>query len=259
MLGSGFWLIATDLFDPRTARKHFGQIAGVGTLSGLAGAPLAERVAASYGVHAMLPVLAVLSLVCAWQIRRLSGALPRQTTQRPGDPDAAAGGARLDAATDLMAASPQVGMRALSHISYLRNLALLVLLGTVAAALADYVFKVRAVEAFGDGDALLRFFAIYYAATSLLAFVIQATSSSVALEKLGLAVTASTPSIALTVTGIGAMFITGLEGALVARAGESVFRGSLFRTGYELFFTPIPSTEKRAAKSIIDVGFDRLG
>jgi hypothetical protein len=261
MLGSGFWLIATELFDPRTARKHFGQIAGVGTLSGLAGALIAERVAAMYGVHAMLPVLAVLSLACAWQIRRLSDALPRQTTRRPGDPDLAAapGDTRLDAATDLVADSPQVGMRALSHVSYLRNLALLVLLGTIAAALADYVFKVRAVEAFGDGDALLRFFAIYYAATSLLAFVIQATSSSVALEKLGLAVTASTPSIALAVTGLGAMFVPGLEGALVARAGESVFRGSLFRTGYELFFTPIPSTEKRAAKSIIDVGFDRLG
>jgi hypothetical protein len=262
MLGSGFWLIATDLFDPRTARKHFGQIAGVGTLSGLAGALVAERVAAIYGVHAMLPVLAVLSLVCAWQIRQLSGALPRESPPRQSDPDLATApaGGRLEAATDLMPASPQVGLRALSHVSYLRNLALLVLLGTIAAALADYVFKVRAVEAFGDGDALLRFFAIYYAATSLLAFVIQTTSSSLALEKLGLAVTASTPSIALAITGIGAMFLPGgLEGALVARAGESVFRGSLFRTGYELFFTPIPSTEKRAAKSIIDVGFDRLG
>ena len=43
------------------------------------------------------------------------------------------------------------------------------------------------------------------------------------------------------------------------RSAESVFRGSLFRTGYEIFYTPIPADEKRAAKSIIDVGFDRLG
>jgi hypothetical protein len=262
MLGSGFWLIATDLFDPHTARRNFGQIAGVGTLSGLAGALIAERVAAMYGVHAMLPVLAVFSLVCAWQIYRLSGSMTPQGDARRDAPDLASlqGGAdRLESPTDLMASSPQIGLRTLSHISYLRNLALLVLLGTIAAALIDYVFKVRAVATFGNGDALLRFFAIYYAATSLLAFVIQATSSSVALEKLGLAMTASTPSLALAVTGVGALFIPGLEGALVARAGESVFRGSLFRTGYELFFTPIPSTEKRAAKSIIDVGFDRLG
>jgi hypothetical protein len=36
-------------------------------------------------------------------------------------------------------------------------------------------------------------------------------------------------------------------------------RGSLFRAAYELFYTPIPAKEKRAAKSLIDVGFDRLG
>ena len=260
MLGSGFWLIATDLFDPRTARKHFGQIAGVGTLSGLAGALIAERVAAVYGVTAMLPVLAILSLVCGWQIRRLArhGAPLRPSLHDTDLGDAPASG-RMDEATDLIAASPQRGLRAMSKITYLRNLAMLVVLGTIAAALADYVFKVRAVEAFGNGDALLRFFAIYYAATSLLAFVIQTTSSSVALEKLGLAVTASTPSVALAATGMAAMAIPGIEGVLVARGGEAVFRGSLFRTGYELFFTPIPSSEKRAAKSIIDVGFDRLG
>ena len=47
------------------------------------------------------------------------------------------------------------------------------MLGTIAATLADYVFKVQAVATFGRGDELLRFFAIYYAATSLLSFVVQ--------------------------------------------------------------------------------------
>ena len=100
---------------------------------------------------------------------------------------------------------------------------------------------------------------MYYAATSLVAFVIQATASTLALQKLGLALTASSPSVALAIGGLGAILFKDVWGAVAARAGEAVFRGSLFRTGYELFFTPIPSTEKRAAKSIIDVGFDRLG
>jgi hypothetical protein len=38
-----------------------------------------------------------------------------------------------------------------------------------------------------------------------------------------------------------------------------VFRGSLFRASYEIFYTPIPRREKRAAKSLVDVAFDRLG
>jgi hypothetical protein len=79
------------------------------------------------------------------------------------------------------------------------------------------------------------------------------------LERLGLAVTTATPSLALVVGGLGGLVFPGLGGAIVARAGESTLRSSLFKTGYEIFFTPIAAHDKRAAKSIIDVGFDRLG
>jgi ATP/ADP translocase len=248
MLGSGFWLIATERFDPHTARKQFGRIAGVGTLSGLGGALVAERVGATLGIEAMLPLLAALNLVCAWQIRRLAGPVTRT------DHDHA-----LEAAPDLAATSPRSGLRVLAGAPYLRNLAAVVLLGTVAAALADYAFKVQAVDAFGRGDSLLRFFAVYYAGVSLLAFVVQTSLSGVALERLGLAVTTATPSLALAVSGLGGLVFPGLPGVLVARGSESVLRSSLFKTGYEIFFTPIASQDKRAAKSIIDVGFDRLG
>ena len=247
MLGSSFWLIASERFDPHTARQHFGRIAGVGTLTGLAGALVAERVAVMVGVTAMLPLLAVLNIFCAWQIRRLAQSAPpsKQTLEA--------------APADLAAASPQSGLHVLTQTPYLRNLAALVLLGTIGAALADYIFKAQAVETFGRGDSLLRFFALYYAGVSLLSFLVQTTSSALALERLGLGLTASTPSIALTAGGLVGLLLPGLAGALIARTGESVLRGSLFRTGYEIFYTPIPAEEKRAAKSIIDVGFDRLG
>ena len=112
---------------------------------------------------------------------------------------------------------------------------------------------------FGRGDALLRFFAVYYAAISLITFAVQTSGSRIALEKLGLAVTTGTPSLALLLTGIASLAAPGLQSTMVARGGESIFRGSLFRAGYELFYTPIAAAEKRAAKSIIDVGMDRLG
>jgi hypothetical protein len=248
MLGSSFWLIASERFDPHTARHHFGRIAGVGTLAGLGGALVAERVAVMVGVTAMLPLLAIVNLFCAWQIRRLA---------KSSSPSKHA---TLEAApADLAAASPRSGLHVLAQAPYLRNLAALVLLGTVGAALADYIFKAQAVETFGRGDSLLRFFALYYAGVSLLSFLVQTTSSALALERLGLGLTASTPSIALTAGGLIGLVFPGLAGALLARTGESVFRGSLFRTGYEIFYTPIAAEEKRAAKSIIDVGFDRLG
>jgi hypothetical protein len=245
VLGSGFWLIASERFDPRTAKKRFGQIAGAGTIGGLVSAVLAERVAALFGAAAMLPFLGAFHLLSAWQVRQLavgSGLAPSPTR-------------RIEMSTE----RTESGLSVLRRSPYLRRLAAVVLLGTASAALLDYLFKAEAVRAFGRGDSLLRLFAVFYAATSLITFVLQTSASRYVLERFGLASTASSPSIALIVGGVGGLISPGFQGMMVVRAAESVFRGSLFRTGYELFYTPIAASEKRAAKSIIDVGFDRMG
>ena len=249
LLGSGFWLISSERFDPRTAKRRFGQIAAAGTLGGLLSALLAERVAALLGVAAMLPVLAAFHFLSAWQVRRLA-VESYVTTGRTGAPELF---------RNPTAAPGRSGLRVIAEAPYLRYLAALVLLGTTGAALLDYLFKMRAVETFGRGENLLRFFAVYYAATSLITFVVQMSSSRFMLERFGLALTTSTPSAALFAGGIGGLIAPGFGSVAVARGAESVFRGSLFRAGYELFYTPIPAAEKRAAKSIIDVAFDRLG
>lgn len=247
MLGSGFWLIASERFDPRTAKQRFGQIQGAGTFGGLLGALLTERIAAVFGIAAMLPVLAALNVLCAWKVGRLAGGSD------------GAGLDRLEVAPDLAPVAAVSGLRVLARASYLRNLAALVLLSTAGSTLIDYVFKAEASMAFGPGPGLIRYFAIYYAATSVLTFLLQTSLSRFALERFGLAMAGASPSIALIAGGVGAMFAPGIAGLTVARGSESVLRGSLFRAGYELFYTPIPRAEKRAAKSIIDVGFDRLG
>ncbi len=242
IVGSGFWLIVTEHFDPRTAKRRFGQIAAVGTVGGVCGGVLAERVATLFGMAAMLPVLAALSVICAAQIYLL----PRSSDQ-------------LDRSSAIDLPNPQSGLRVLASTPYLRHLAALVFLGTTAAVLVDYVFKANAVAVFGRGESLLRFFAIYYAATSLITFVIQASSNRMVLEKFGLTVAAGTPSAAVFLGGIAGLLVPGLPSAILARGGQTVLRGSLFRSGYEIFYTPVASSDKRAAKSIIDVGFDKLG
>jgi hypothetical protein len=88
---------------------------------------------------------------------------------------------------------------------------------------------------------------------------VQVTFSRAVLQRFGLGVSAATPAIALFTGGLGALVFPGLSSAIAARGGESVFRGSLFRASYEIFYTPIPRREKRAAKSLVDVAFDRLG
>jgi ATP:ADP antiporter, AAA family len=239
LLGSGFWLIASERFDPRTAKRRFGQIAGIGTLGGLAGGVVAERFGAILGVSALLPFLGLLNVICAWVVWRLAAPQPE---------------------IPMVASAPvRSGLRVLLDAPYLRNLAALTLIVTTGAGLADYAFKATIAETVGRGDGLLRFFAIYYAATGLITFAVQASSSRFMLERWGLAAATGTPSLALVLGSAAGLLVPGAASVVVMRAGESILRGSLFRAGYELFFTPIPRAEKRAVKSVIDVGFDRLG
>jgi hypothetical protein len=248
LLASGFWLIVSESFSPRTAKKGVGRIAAAGTLGGLAGALLAERVAAAFGVPGMLLVLGALQFVAA--------ALVRQLAVR-----AVSVGAQPAAGASASIPPIGSGLRVIAETPYLRRIAALVLLGTTSAALVDYVFKAAAVDVYGPGDGLLRFFALYYGLTSLIAFVLQILATRRILERSGIAGATSTPSIALIAGILGELVLPGLGfGSLIAaRGSEAIFRGSWFRAGYELFFTPMPAAEKRATKSLIDVTFDRLG
>jgi hypothetical protein len=216
-LGSGFGLIVSERFDPRTAKRSLGRIAGAGTAGGLLSAILAERVAALGGAAAMLPFLAAFHLVSAWQIHLLAI-----------DSDSGTGAK----ATSLLQRAPAArsGLRVLADAPYLRNLAALVLLGTTSAGLVDYLFKVEAVKTFGRGDNLLRFFAMYYAATSLITFVVQTSSTRRVLERFGLALTASTPSYALLGASIGGL-ARRVSSMVFAAARRAVFRGCCFARG----------------------------
>jgi hypothetical protein len=147
----------------------------------------------------------------------------------------------------------------LGTVPYLRNLVLLVVLCTVAEGLLDFVFKGSAAARYGNGEQLLRLFAAFYTGVSLLTFVVQGGLARIVLERLGLAGTVGVLPSAVSVMGTGALLFPGLASAALARGSEAVFHNSLFRSGYELLFTPIQKEEKRATKTLIDVGSVRLG
>ncbi len=252
VLVSGFWSLYNEKLDPRSAKLHISKVAGGGTLGGLLGGLLAERLA---DPASMLPALAILHFFCAWMVLAL----------RSSEEGSAA---RPDEASLERPASekrkPDWGLGIFRRETYLRNLGLLVLLGTASAALIDYVFKSSAQSHFlqeGQLDVagLLRFFALFYMGTGVLTFLVQTGLSRKALETLGLARTAASLPALTALGAAAAAVVPGLASCAIARGAEAVMKSSLFRSGYELFFTPVPANEKRASKTIIDVGFERLG
>ena len=247
LLVSGFWSIVNERFDPRTAKKQMSRIAAGATVGGLLGGLLAERVAVMLSMSAMLPILAVLHFFCAWMVTRL-GTGPSSAPNKP-----------IAQSSSPAESTTRSGIKIIAETPYLRNLVAFVLLATTAEVLIDYVFKARASAAFGDGEQLLRLFGVFYTGVALLTVVVQSSVGRLALQRLGLARTVALLPSVLTVGSLSALAVPGLFTTAFARGAESVFSNALYRPGYELLFSPIGKRQKRATKTIVDVGVVRLG
>ena len=79
------------------------------------------------------------------------------------------------------------------------------------------------------------------------------------LKRFGPGHTVAVLPMAVTGVSLASIFAPGLIALTIGRAIELLLRGSLYRSGYELFYTPMPEAEKRSVKSIIDIGAERLG
>ncbi len=243
ILVSGFWAIINERFDPSTARRTIGRITAGGSIGGLLGGLLPERVGSVLSLNAMLPVLAVLHLLASVLVMRMGHGAPRQLSAGEG------------AETEPLMS----GGRVLRGSAYLMGIALLVTLTSSAEGVLDYVFKARASAATTSGEQLLRFFAAFYTATALIGIFIQVTALRPLLGKLGVARSASLLPAGVSLGAVGALLAPGVLAIALARGAEVVLRSSVFRGAYELLFTPVAPLEKRATKLLLDVGAARVG
>jgi AAA family ATP:ADP antiporter len=244
ILVSGFWAIVNERFDPRTARRTIGRITAGGSLGGLLGGLLPERVGAALSLPAMLPILALLQILAAGLVLAVEHGAPSYgELEQP----------------DELSSTMAPASRVLRASSYLRGIALLVTLTSAAEGVLDYVFKARASAATTTGEELLRFFAAFYTATALIGILIQVTALRSLLSRLGIARSASLLPAGVSLGAVGAFLIPGLIPVVLARGLEIILRSSVFRAAYELLFTPVAPTEKRATKLLLDVGAARVG
>jgi ATP:ADP antiporter, AAA family len=242
---SAFWSLINERFDPHTGKRAVARIAAGGTLGGVLGGLSVWRASTLIDPHMVLLLLALINAAGVVGVLVTSARGPAATPS-----SSAEGNSHL---TDVTAYGE------LRRAPFLRNLALLVALGAATSAILDYIFSVQAVAAFGTGPELLSFFALFWLAVGALSFLLQLTLGRVALEKLGLAVSISVLPGLILLGGAFGLAIPGLASAAVLRGAEAVQRNTLFRSAYELLYTPLSEERKRATKVLIDVGFDRLG
>src|SRR5262245_24585070 len=237
---SGFWSLVNERFDPHGARRAVGRIVAGTTLGGVLGGVLASRLGALVDLRAMFLALAVLHAFCAWAV--VAVAVREREAAAPADDVAATQAWRI-----------------LRDTPYLRQLAILVALSSSVSSLLDYALKASAAVQYGKTDALVSFFAAFYTAIGVVTFLVQRLLAPSVLSRLGLgSALASLPAVVVLTGALGAA-VSRLWAIVLLRGGEAVFSNSIYRTGLELLYTPLPVARKRASKAIIDIVSHRLG
>jgi hypothetical protein len=236
---SAFWSLVNERFDPHRARRVVARIASGGALGGVLGGAVVWQAAARLSLPGMLALLAGINLAALAAVRVVArGVPPGGQADQP-----TAGG----------------GWGVMRDTPYLRDLALVVLVGAMIQALLDWLLSAHASQRFGTGAELLGFFALFNTVAGVLTFVAQATVARPLLERRGLADTALVHPITVALGAALALVVPQLWTVLLLRGGDAVTRNALQRTAYELFYTPLPTAKKRATKTVIDVGIDRAG
>lgn len=239
LLVSGFWSVVSECFDPRTARRVLGTIGTGATVGAVLGAVLAERVAAMIGTEWLLPMIAALQLLAAWRLSSVG-----RGCVIPTEDDTHV---LKEAVTNI------------TKVSLLRRLAIVTVIVTIAAALLDYVFKAGVTEVVKKPDDLARLFAVFHGVVGILTALLQWTMGRWALQHFGLARTLASLPGAVIAFGVAAIVAPGIGTYVALRGAENVLRNSLYREAYEVFYTPLLAAERRATKTIIDVGVERFG
>jgi AAA family ATP:ADP antiporter len=243
-LVSGFWSVINESFDPYTARHVIGRIGTGAGVGGVVGGLLTWRAAALIGVAPMLLVIAGLTLACLMVLKTL------HRTDR----------ARVPApATAAVPSGPADALRLISREAYLRNVAVLVGLCALTEVVLDYVLSAAVTTRYGRGGPLMSFFALYHTSVGVLALGLQTALTRRALDRLGLGGTLAVQPVVIALGAVLAAIVPGVWPRVAVRGVQAVLRNSLFRSAYELLYTPLAPERKRPTKALLDVGADRLG
>jgi hypothetical protein len=239
VLFSGFWSVVNERFDPYTAKGIVARASGFGALGGVIGGLLAMQLAPRIGVEQFLPGFALLHLVGAGVILALGRPIPL-ASRRPDDAEGEA--------------EPSTpGLGALRG-SLVFKMAMLIALVQAIEQLIDFVFKATASATFPEEASLVRFFAVFYTTSSVIAFALQTSLGPRTLKSIGVGGTLALLPAIVALSSAGTAFFQRIWTVSLLRGANYVLASSLFQAGFELLWTPVPSQTKRRAKVYVDVG-----
>ncbi len=259
LLASGFWIIVSDVFSVREAKRLFGLISAGGAMGTLVTGLSVSMLLASFRPVHLIPLLVVMLLLAQGTLELM----PRDRltrSRRQEDPG------RRGALTNL---------RTLTANRHLALIAGIVLLTSAASYIVTWqlqeAIQVAAVaEAARDGlsgaDAsvainkrIASFLGAFRGWTGGLAIVLQILVAGRILAGAGVAWSLALLPLALLFGSFGMLVFPGLIMATLVRGADNTLGKSLHRTVSELLWIPVSPAVRRRAKAFVDSMINSAG
>jgi ATP:ADP antiporter, AAA family len=235
-----FWLMVGDVMDLGQAKRAFALIGGGGLLGATLGSLLASG-ALLFLPARSLPLVASALLLFAAGVPVFFSKNRVSRGQRHSVP---------------LPKRSRASVLRDNH--YLRQLLMLVLLGTIAVTGVDYVFKAIVAEQV-PAERLADFFARYYALVNGLALAVQIVIAPRLLRSAGIHRTLLVMPVLVLSASLGAAVVGSLISVLLLKAADGALRHSVNRLGTEILYLPLSNDLRDRFKGFIEAIGQRGG
>ncbi|MCB9637670.1 MAG: cyclic nucleotide-binding domain-containing protein [Myxococcales bacterium] len=243
-----FWTLASELFDPRAAKRSFAIIGGGAVLANLLAFGLRPLLKLLSGAHHLLLLLCLMMLGCVAVVKRLG----RQHSVLLEE-------VRLKKKSPPTQTNPAKTTRWESSWLYssrhLRTIAQIVVVTFLASTLIDYQFKALVAENYKDPESIGHYFSSFYGFTGILACVLQFVFANRILRHFGIRWALLLLPIALfggsAMLGISVL-IPALWAVAFTKGSENILRYTIYEVSLNLLYVPVSTQLRARAKSFID-------
>jgi ATP/ADP translocase len=246
MLVAQGWLVASNLFDAREAKRLY-PLLGMGMVLGAAfGGEFTNRTALLVGTHNLILASAAMVILAYIAFRfAIRGSTTAIATARAGS----------ERETDF---SFSAMFRDVARVRHLQIIVGMMVAMYLVDTVVEYQFQAMA-RVGHTGDQLTAFFGKFYGLyLNLTEFVFQLFLTAAIVRRFGVGGTLQIAPASILLSSVATVAAPGVLSASAVRLTEASTRYTLNRTGMELLYMPLPQDLRNRVKAFIDICVDRV-
>lgn len=237
---AGFWVVTSEHFVLRGAKRLFALISAGGTLGALVMGTSLRWLTGFFEVGALIGGLVVILVL--FLATSLFMPKPQEETVKEKKEKTPLG----------------EGLKLVWKTSHLRLIALVVMTATMATTLLDYQFKELVRAELTTKQQLTSFFGAFYGWTGGISLFVQLFVASRLMAVAGIGISLAVLPLILLMGSTSILIVPGIIAATLARGADNSLRKSLYRAVIEVLYIPVPMQLRKKTKAFIDSVLDSV-